>query len=687
MADTVPWRPKAGEIPTDPGVYRWRDGNGRVLYVGKAKNLRARLSNYFAPLPTLHERTRRMVLTAKSVEWTTVGSEIEALQLEYTWIKEFDPPFNVKFRDDKSYPYMAITLGDEAPRVMVTRNRKIKGAKYFGPYPKIWAVHDTIDLMIKVFPIRTCSDSSYKRAMQTGKPCFPGQIGKCGGPCSQRVTIAEHRALVEEFVRFMNSYDRRVITELRQRMGASADAMQYEQAAKYRDQVEALEAVLEKSAVVLRDSVDLDLFGIAEDELAAAVQLFSVRGGRIRGVRGWVVDKELDISTGDLVEQIVQGVYADGALTGRATVEEPPREVVVPELPEDADALQQWLSDRRGGRGTKLSTAQRGDRAGLARTASQNAQQALMLYKTKRSADYTTRAAALADIQDALGMTEAPLRMECYDISHLQGTNVVASMVVFEDGLPRKDQYRRYSIAETRDDTDSMHQVLTRRLARLDEDAELPEQPDQNADGVVAVEKPTKRFAYRPQLLIVDGGQPQVQAAKRAMDEAGVTDIALVGIAKRLEELWLPDDDFPVILPRNSEALFLIQRIRDEAHRFAITHQRGRRKRDVRTQLSEIPGLGPSRVSALLKHFGSVARLRSATAEEIGVVPGVGPATAAAVVRKLQTVPTSTPTGPSPTSAPVASDASDASDAVDEPRTGGPVRVPEVTSDGPQLPV
>ncbi|MBT1673358.1 excinuclease ABC subunit UvrC [Curtobacterium flaccumfaciens] len=688
MADTVPWRPKAGEIPTDPGVYRWRDEAGRVLYVGKAKNLRARLSNYFAPLPTLHERTRRMVLTARSVEWTTVGSEIEALQLEYTWIKEFDPPFNVKFRDDKSYPYMAVTLGDEAPRVMVTRNRKIKGAKYFGPYPKIWAVHDTIDLMIKVFPIRTCSDSSYKKAMQTGRPCFPGQIGKCGGPCSQKVTLEEHRALVEEFVRFMNSYDRRVITELRQRMGASADAMQYEQAAKFRDQVEALEAVLEKSAVVLRDSVDLDLFGIAEDELAAAVQLFSVRGGRIRGVRGWVVDKELDIATGDLVEQIVQGVYV---------TDEPPREVVVPELPEDADALQEWLSKRRNGRGTKLSTAQRGDRAGLARTAAQNAGQALMLYKTKRSADYTTRAAALADIQDALGMTEAPLRMECYDISHLQGTNVVASMVVFEDGLPRKDQYRRYSIAETTDDTDSMYQVLSRRLARLDEDAELPDVPDVTTDEVVEGSKPTKRFAYRPQLLIVDGGQPQVQAAKRAMDEAGVHDIALVGIAKRLEELWLPDDDFPVILPRNSEALFLIQRIRDEAHRFAITHQRSKRKRDVRSRLSEIPGLGPSRVNALLKHFGSVARLREATAEDIGEVNGIGPATAAAVVSKLAQTPTSAP-ATSASSAPEP-DADAIADTVTEnaatqqtatqqtaTHSGGPVRVPEVTDDGPQRP-
>jgi excinuclease ABC subunit C len=667
VADTVPWRPKAGEIPTDPGVYRWRDESGRVLYVGKAKNLRARLSNYFAPLRTLHERTRRMVLTASSVEWTVVGSDIEALQLEYTWIKEFNPPFNVKFRDDKTYPYMAITLGDEAPRVMVTRNRKIKGAKYFGPYPKIWAVHDTIDLLTKVFPIRTCSDSSYKRAMETGKPCFPGQIGKCGGPCSGKVTIAEHRAIVDEFVKFMGSYDRRVITELRQRMAASADAMEYEQAARYRDQVEALEAVLEKSAVVLRDSVDLDLFGIAEDELAAAVQLFTVRGGRIRGVRGWVVDKELDISTGDLVEQIVQGHYAEDGLVSGAG-EEPPREVVVPELPEDADALEQWLSERRGGRGTRLSTAQRGDRAGLARTAAQNAQQALLLYKMKRSADYTTRSAALADIQDALGMTEAPLRMECYDISHLQGTNVVASMVVFEDGLPRKDQYRRFTIAETRDDTDSMYQVLTRRLARLDEDAALPDQAGPTAEGVVESEKPTKRFAYRPQLLIVDGGQPQVAAAKRALDDAGVTDIALVGIAKRLEELWLPDDDFPVILPRNSEALFVIQRIRDEAHRFAITHQRSRRKRDIRTQLAEIPGLGPTRVSALLKHFGSVARLRQATADEIGEVPGIGPATAAAVVSRVAkadaTGEADVSTASSPSSAP---DAPAEADSLDSP--------------------
>jgi excinuclease ABC subunit C len=623
MSNTVSWRPKPSDIPTQPGVYRWRDERGRVLYVGKAKNLRARLSNYFAPLPSLHERTRRMVLTARSVEWTVVGTDIEALQLEYTWIKEFDPPFNVKFRDDKSYPFMAITLGDEAPRVMVTRNTRIKGAKYFGPYPKIWAVHDTIDLMIKVFPIRTCSDASYKKAMQTGKPCFPGQIGRCGGPCSGRVTIEEHRTIVEEFVRFMASYDRKVITELQKRMRVAADEQNYEDAAKFRDQVGALEAVLEKSAVVLRDSVDLDLYAIAEDELAAAVQQFTVRGGRIRGVRGWVLDKEIDISTGDIVEQVLQDVYARGT--------ELPREIVVPTLPDDAPALENWLSDLRASgpksRGkVQLHTPQRGDKANLMQTATLNAGQSLMLYKTRRSADFATRSTALADIQEALGMSDAPLRMECYDVSHLQGTNIVASMVVFEDGLPRKDQYRRFSIPNSTDDTESIYQTLTRRLARLDDETAPVEE----------VGEQRKRFAYRPNLLIVDGGQPQVAAAQRAMDDLGVTGIQLCGIAKRLEEIWLPDDDFPVILPRNSDALFLIQRIRDEAHRFAITFQRQRRKRDIATQLAEIPGLGKARVAELLKHFGSVARLKKATPAEIAEVKGIGPTLAANITATLR---------------------------------------------------
>ena len=618
MSNTVSWRPKSGEIPTDPGVYRWRDERGRVLYVGKAKNLRARLSNYFAPLPSLHERTRRMVLTARSVEWTVVGSDIEALQLEYTWIKEFDPPFNVKFRDDKTYPFMAVTLADEAPRVMVTRNPRIKGAKYFGPYPKIWAVHDTIDLMIKVFPIRTCSDSSYKKAMQTGKPCFPGQIGRCGGPCSHKVSIEEHRAIVDEFVKFMGSYDKRVIADLQRSMKTAAVEQRFEDAATYRDQVQALEAVLDKSAVVLRDNVDLDLYALAEDELAAAVQLFTVRGGRIRGSRGWVVDKEIDISTGDLVEQVLQGIYTAGA--------ELPREIVVTETPDDNDALESVLSSLRGRGRVQIHTAQRGEKANLMQTATLNAQQSLMLYKTRRSADFATRSTALADIQEALGMSDAPLRMECYDVSHLSGTNIVASMVVFEDGLPRKDQYRRFNIPQSTDDTESIYQTLSRRLSRLDDELAPVEE----------VGEQRKRFAYRPNLLIVDGGQPQVAAARRALDDAGVTDIALCGIAKRLEEIWLPDDDFPVILPRNSDALFLIQRIRDEAHRFAITHQRQRRKRDISTQLAEIPGLGPSRVAVLLKHFGSVKRLKDAELADISAIRGIGPTLAAAVVERLR---------------------------------------------------
>ncbi|KQR64414.1 excinuclease ABC subunit UvrC [Frigoribacterium sp. Leaf172] len=617
MSNTVSWRPPAAEIPTDPGVYRWLDERGRVLYVGKAKNLRARLSNYFAPLPTLHERTRRMVLTARSVTWTVVGSDIEALQLEYTWIKEFDPPFNVKFRDDKTYPFMAVTLGDEAPRVMVTRNPRIRGAKYFGPYPKIWAVHDTIDLMIKVFPIRTCSDSSYKKAMQTGKPCFPGQIGRCGGPCSGKVTIEEHRRIVDDFVRFMKSYDKKVIAGLQKEMKTAAIDQRYEDAARYRDQVQALEAVLDKSAVVLRDSVDLDLFALAEDELAAAVQLFTVRGGRIRGSRGWVVDKEIDVSTGELVEQILQDTYSAGA--------ELPREVVVTAVPDDNDALESVLGGLRGRGRVQIHTAQRGDKAALMQTATLNAQQALMLYKTRRSADFATRSTALADIQEALGMSDAPLRMECYDVSHLSGTNIVASMVVFEDGLPRKDQYRRFNIPRSTDDTESIYQTLSRRLARLDDELAPVEE----------VGEQRKRFAYRPNLLIVDGGQPQVAAARRALDDAGVTDIALCGIAKRLEEIWLPDDDFPVILPRNSDALFLIQRIRDEAHRFAITFQRQRRRRDIASQLAEIPGLGPSRVARLLKHFGSVRRLKEAGIDEIASIKGIGPALATAVAERL----------------------------------------------------
>ncbi|WP_447588339.1 excinuclease ABC subunit UvrC [Microbacterium lacticum] len=653
MANALPYKPKPGEIPTQPGVYRFRDAEGRVLYVGKAKNLRARLSNYFAPLHTLHERTRRMVTTATSVEWTVVGSDVESLQLEYMWIQEFSPPFNVRYKDDKSYPYMAITLADEAPRVIVTRNRRIPGARYFGPYPKIWAVHDTIDLMIKVFPIRTCSDASYKKAMATGRPCFPGQIGRCGGPCSMKVTVEEHRAIVDDFVAFMSGGDARFTRELTARMREASAAMDYESAAVYRDRLQAIDAVLSRSALVLPSDTDADLFGIAEDELSAAVQHFVVRGGRVRGVRATTIDKELDISGGDLVDQVLQRTY------GGAGAGEIPRQVLVPELPGDAADLEEWLQERRGKR-VSIQVAQRGAKADLLRTATINAQQALMLHKTRRTSDYTSRTKALTDLQLALGLDEAPLRIECYDVSHLSGTNVVASMVVFEDGLPRKDQYRSFGVPETTDDTDSLYQVLMRRLAHVDRDdpaevvaaevvaAEVVEAVEAvevaaavEAEAVEAVEEPVvterkrPRFAYRPQLLVVDGGAPQVAAAARALEDSGHTEIALCGIAKRLEEIWLPGEEYPVILPRTSEALYLLQRLRDEAHRFAITHQRKRRKRDITTVLGEVPGLGEARIKALLKHFGSVAALSRASAEEITALPGIGPKLAAAIEQRL----------------------------------------------------
>jgi len=661
MADTVPYRPKTGEIPTGPGVYRFRDAKKRVLYVGKAKNLRARLSNYFQPLRNLHERTRRMVTTAASVEWTVVANEFEALQLEYTWIKEFNPPFNVQFRDDKTYPYLAVTLADEVPRAMVTRNRGIKGARYFGPYTKVWAIRETLDLMLKAFPMRSCSDGVYHRAELTGRPCLLGDIGKCVAPCVSRVTLDEHREVADDFVSFMAGNDTSYVRALEQRMREAAEHQEYEAAARHRDSIQAMRAVMEKTAVVFSDDVDTDVFGIADDELAAAVHQFIVRSGRIRGTRSWVVDKELDVDVAQLVETVLENAY-EGEFA-------PPREILVPVLPDDAAELELWLGTRRtqGAEGTRsrgvapskvrLRVAQRGEKAALAQTAETNAKNALMLYKTRRSADFVARSQALEDIRDALGMHEAPLRMECYDVSHLSGTNIVASMVVFEDGLPRKDQYRRFSIPASTDDTESIYQVLTRRLAYLKSDpddagTDAVEEPSKapataDADGSDAagtandiaeaeVGRRPRKFSYPPQLLLVDGGQPQVAAARRALEESGVTGIQLAGIAKRLEELWLPDSDFPVILPRNSDALFLVQRIRDEAHRFAITYQRARRKRDIASVLADVPGLGPARVKELLRHFGSVAELKKAGVEQIAEVRGIGPRLAATVEEALR---------------------------------------------------
>lgn len=600
----VSFRPAAGEVPTSPGVYRFSDRHGRILYIGKAKNLRARISNYFQSLDALMPRTRRMLSLAASVDWTVVATDTESLVLEHTWITEYKPPFNVQFKDDKSYPYLAVTLRDEAPRLIITRNENIRGARYFGPYPKVWAVRELTALLQQAFPIRTCKDSDYKRAIASGRPCLAGQIGRCAGPCSQQTTLAEHRQRVDELVRFLAGGDAQQLRNLERGMRDAAAEQRYEDAARMRDQIEAVRHVLERNSIVLGLDVNVDVFGLVSDELAAAAHQFIIRGGRIRGERSWIVDVELDDSPGTLLEQVIQSAYDDGR--------DPPPEVLASSLPGLSSELEEALSAKRprGGR-VAIRVPERGAKAHLLERAVSNAKEHLSRHKLKRAADITSRTDALAELQEALGMSEPPLRIECIDVSHLQGTGVVASLVVFEDALPAKGAYRKYRIEQTTDDTDSIYQVVTRRADQLNEAQERGIMPD----GV---------YRDRPQLLIVDGGEPQVKAAARALDEAGITDITLCGVAKRLEEIWLPDESFPVILPRTSEALFLVQRVRDEAHRFAITFQRQRRSTSITSKLTEIPGLGPKRVQALLKHFGSVKRLRAASVEEVASAPGIG---------------------------------------------------------------
>ncbi len=609
------FRPAQGEIPTSPGVYRFSDRHGRVLYIGKAKNLRARLANYFQPLRSIQPRTQRMLALAARLDWTVVATDTESLVLEHTWITEFQPPFNVQFKDDKTYPYLAVTLRDEAPRLLITRNDKIRGARYFGPYPKVWLLREMTALLQQAFPIRTCNDADYRRAMQTGRPCLAGQIGRCHGPCSGLISLEDHRERVGELVSFLAGGDDRALKQLQRAMRDAAAEQRYEDAALLRDQVAAVQHVMERNSVALGLDVDADVFGLRHDELSAAAHQFIIRGGRIRGERSWLVDVELDDSPSALLEQVIQSAYEGER--------EPPPQILVPVLPDNAEALEQALRARRprGGR-VRVKIPERGDKAGLMDRAVLNAGEHLLRYKLKRAADISARTDALGELQQALDMTEPPLRIECIDVSHLQGTGVVASLVVFEDALPAKGAYRKYRIEQTTDDTDSIYQVVSRRAAQLNQLAQSGELPD-------------GRYRDRPQLLIVDGGAPQVAAAKRALDEAGIDDIALTGVAKRLEELWLPDDPFPVVLPRASEALFLVQRVRDEAHRFAITFQRQRRSTAIASQLSDIPGLGPKRVQALLKHFGSVARLREASLGEISSAPGVGPQLAAQILSRL----------------------------------------------------
>lgn len=657
MAATPHLRPAPGSIPTEPGVYRFRDASGRVIYVGKAKNLRSRLSSYFRDFAGLHPRTQQMVSTAADVDWTIVGTEVEALQLEYSWIKQYDPRFNVKYRDDKSYPYLAVTLNEEFPRVQVMRGAKRRGVRYFGPYSHAWAIRETVDLLLRVFPVRTCSAGVFRGARNSGRPCLLGYIGKCVAPCVGRASPEEHRELAEDFCSFLAGDTGRFIRQLEGRMTEAAQEMEYERAARIRDDIEALRAALEKQAVVLPDSTDCDVIAMADDPLEAAVQIFHVRGGRIRGQRGYVVDKVTDASPGELMQTFLRQLYGalDGAEETEGTGTSIPREVLVSHEPDDPDAVASWLSEHRGS-AVDLRVPQRGDKKSLMETVDKNAREALARHKTHRAGDLSTRSRALNEIQEALDLTEAPLRIECFDISNLQGEHVVASMVVFEDGLARKSEYRRFSVRGSgvggaeQHDVAAMYEVVKRRFRRyLEESSRAGEvarmggsedhagnggpEAHEVTGGSGASEEPTPgKFAYPPNLVVVDGARPQAEAARRALDELGIEDVAVCGLAKRLEEVWLPDDEDPVILPRTGEGLYLLQRVRDEAHRFAIQYHRQKRAKALTgSSLDELPGLGPARRTALIKEFGSVRRLASASVEEIAEVPGIGPKLAESV--------------------------------------------------------
>jgi excinuclease ABC subunit C len=583
-----------------------------------------------------------MVHAASSVEWTVVGSELESLQLEYTWIKEFKPRFNVVFRDDKTYPYLAVTMGEKFPRVQVLRGERRKGTRYFGPYTA-GAIRETMDTLLRVFPVRSCSPGVLKRAQASGRPCLLGYIDKCSAPCVGRVSAEEHRDLAEDFCSFMGGEAKRFIGRLEKDMAAAVAELDYERAARVRDDIIALRKVFERNAVVLAEDTDADIFALHEDELEAAVQVFHVRGGRVRGQRGWVVEKVEDFTTPDLVEHLLQQVYGEeGETQGRM-----PREVLVPEEPSNAAELAQWLAGLRGAK-VDIRVPRRGDKAALMSTVRENAEHALKLHKSRRAGDLTNRSLALQELQEALDLPVALLRIECFDISHVQGTNVVASMVVVEDGLPKKSDYRKFSItgAAATDDTAAMHDVLTRRfrnyLQEQEAQAEAAKLPGHQAAlealAVASMQDtttpaPRAKFAYPPNLVVVDGGKPQVNAAARALAELGIEDVYVVGLAKRLEEVWLPDSDFPVILPRTSEGLYLLQRIRDEAHRFAITfHRQKRGKAMTVSALDSVPGLGEAKRKALLAQFGSVKSIRTASAAELATAKGIGPSLADAIV-------------------------------------------------------
>ncbi len=622
MADPQSYRPT--NLPSDPGVYRFFDKDEKVIYVGKAKNIKNRLNSYFGN--NLQIKTRRMVNTAVRVDWTLVKTEVEALQLEFTWIKQYNPDFNVQFKDDKSYPYLAIDLKSEFPRLFISRSKKIPEVRYFGPYSHAWALRSTFETLIKIYPVRTCSESNFASAVRTKRQCLLGDIGKCAAPCVNWVTQDEHKKLATDLVSFLEKSPEEISVRIEKEMQEASQAQEYEKAAKLRDQLEAINKAYESTDRFLNENIDADVLAIHEEITHASLSQFNIVAGRITGSRSWVIDRANLLEDESIISAMLGKIYADS---------KPPPEVIVDQLPQDSELLEHWLTEQRG-KSVSLIQPARGEKYEIVQTVKRNANQALIQYLSKRANDAAVSGSALAEIAEQLELAELPLRIECFDISNIQGTSMVASMVVFEDGQPKKSDYRRFSIDDDAgfDDTRAMHHVITRRFKRYLEEKDI-DVAEATAQG-----GSRPKFAYPPQLVVVDGGKPQVNAAAKALRELGITDVALCGLAKRLEEIWLPNNSEPIIFPRHSEALYLLQKIRDEAHRFAINFHRSKRSKVMlESLLDQISGLGEVRRKSLLAHFGSVTALKSATLLELSAVPGIGEKMAKTIIDQIKSQP------------------------------------------------
>jgi excinuclease ABC subunit C len=620
MADPQSYRPR--EIPEEPGVYRFFNENDKVIYVGKAKNLKNRLSSYFQS--NLAQKTNRMVHEAVRVDWTIVKTELEALALEFSWIKQYHPHYNVRFKDDKSYPYLAISLKDEFPRIFITRKEKRPGLKYFGPYTNAWALRNTYEVLLKVFPVRSCSTGNFQRAQRSKRQCLLGDIGKCAAPCVGWVTPEAHKEIALKLEAFMDSGMSELLPTMQAEMELASSREEFERAARLRDQIESFEKAQKSTQGYLSDDLDGDFIAIREEGFHAAGSIFAVRRGSVKGSRSWIVDQERTLEGEDQWASLLFSIYGDG-------LTEIPHTIHLNSKPLDTDALTQWLTSLAGHKVT-LKIPQRGEKVELLETVERNAHYSLIQYLSKRATDAAVSGKALIELEELLELPRTPLRIECFDISNISGTTVVASMVVFEDGVAKKSEYRRFIIDTTTatDDTRAMHQVITRRLKRLLADRNVDQSEVNESGGRLG------KFSYPPQLIVVDGGAPQVSAAARALDELGITDIALCGLAKRLEEVWLPYSSDPLIMPRTSEGMYLLQRVRDEAHRFAITFHRSRRSKVMlESVLDEIEQLGHIRRTALMDRFGSVSAIRKATVAEIAATPGIGEKIAAIIWNHL----------------------------------------------------